>query len=171
MRATNRIRIFYLLMTLVALCSFQAFAQDEKEGEGEIQKVEIEIVKERQIVLPQANRNFEKVPPRPAEPIKPEITYQFKDLTFQTPDFNPSIRPLRLKDQSLSKIYGNYVSAGFGNYFSPYGEAYITSKRDKSKFYGGKFFHRSFINGPVDNGNSGSGNTELRLFGKGLSAI
>lgn len=157
--------IFSLLIVLPAfLGAVPAFGQ----GEGEIEKVEIEIVKERQIVLPQATRNFEKVPPRPVEPIKPEITYQFKELSFRTPDFNPSIRPLRLKDQLLSKIYGNYISAGFGNYSSPYAEAYVTNKRDKSKFYGAKFFHRSFMNGPVDNGNSGSGNTELRLFGKGV---
>lgn len=157
--------IFPLLIVLPAfLGAVPAFGQ----GEGEIEKVEIEIVKERQIVLPQATRNFEKVPPRPVEPIKPEITYQFKELSFRTPDFNPSIRPLRLKDQLLSKIYGNYISAGFGNYSSPYAEAYVTNKRDKSKFYGAKFFHRSFMNGPVDNGNSGSGNTELRLFGKGV---
>ncbi len=150
----------------------RVLAQDQKEqwteGEGEIAKVEIEIVKKKEIVLPTANRNFEKVPPRAAEPIKPEIVYQFKDVAFNSPNYNPSIKPLKLKDPSISKIYGNYVSAGFGNYASPYGEAYITSKRDKSKFYGLKFFHRSFMNGPVDNGNSGSGNTEIRLFGKGI---
>ncbi|MGC4022952.1 MAG: hypothetical protein QM734_13915 [Cyclobacteriaceae bacterium] len=76
---------------------------------------------------------------------------------------------MKLKTENISKIYGNYISAGFGNYFSPYAEAYATSKRNKNKYYGVKFFHRSFLNGPVDNGNSGSGNTEMRLFGKTMS--
>ncbi|MBS1682578.1 MAG: hypothetical protein JST48_12770 [Bacteroidetes bacterium] len=143
-----------------------AQAQDD---EGEIQKVEIEIIKNKQVSVPKASRNFEKIPPRAAEPIKPEITYQYKNLPFHVPDFNPAIRPLRLKAEPLSKIYSNYISAGFGNYSSPYAEAYITNKRSKNKYYGAKFFHRSFMNGPVDADNSASGNTELRLFGKAMS--
>lgn len=138
----------------------------EKWGEGEIEKVEIEIVKERQIVLPKANRNFEKVPPRPVEPIKPEITYDFKNLRFNTPEYNPSIRPLRLQQEPISRIYGNYVSAGFGNYVSPYLEAYLNTKRDKSKYYGAKLYHHSFGQGPVDKKNSASGNTQVGIFGK-----
>ncbi len=138
----------------------------EKWGEGEIEKVEIEIYKEKQVTVPKANRNFEKVPPRPAEPIKPEIVYDFKNLSFTTPEFNPAIRPLRLKTEPIQKIYGNYISAGFGNYISPFLDAYATTKRDKENFYGVKLYHQSFGQGSVDKSNSASGNTQLRLFGK-----
>ncbi len=160
-----------LLIGYFLLPSTQTKAQDQKEkwGEGEISKVEVVIEKDRQITVPQANRNFEKVSPRPAEAIKPEIKYQFTNLSFSVPDYNPTIRPLKLKAEPLSKIYGNYASAGYGNYASPFAEAYLASKRDKNKYYGAKFYHRSFINGPVDGGNSASGNTELRLFGKAMS--
>ncbi len=157
------------LLTIILSVSLISVAQEkekEKWGEGEIEKVEIEIVKERQIVLPKANRNFEKVPPRPVEPIKPEITYDFKNLNFASGDYSPSIRPLRLQQEQITKLYGNYVSAGFGNYTSPLLEAYLTNKRSKDKFYGLKFFHQSFGTGPVDKENSSSGNTELSLFGK-----
>jgi len=139
------------------------------QGEGEIEKVEIEIVKNREVTVPQAARNFEKIPPRPVEPIKPDINYQFKNLSINVPDYNPIIRPLRLRAETISKIYGNYVSAGLGNYTSPYAEAYLTNKRNKNKYYGLKFFHRSFMSGPVDDKNSASGNTELRLFGKAMT--
>src|ERR1041385_7010674 len=117
----------FLLPTVCCLLpTFQSHAQDQKEkwGEGEISKVEVVIEKDRQITVPQANRNFEKVSPRPAEPIKPEIKYQFTNLSFSVPDYNPSIRPLKLKAEPISKIYGNYASAGFGNYVSPFAEAY-----------------------------------------------
>src|SRR5258706_2071167 len=86
------------------------------QGEGEIERVEVEIIKNREVSVPQAARNFEKIPPRPVEPIKPQISYQFKNLSFHVPDYNPVIRPLRLKTESISKIYGNFVSAGLGNY-------------------------------------------------------
>src|SRR6478735_3678956 len=157
-------RYSWLLVFLVFI-SINALAQ----GEGEIEKVEIEIVKNREVSVPQASRNFEKIPPRPVEPIKPEITYQFKNLSFNVPDYNPVIRPLRLKAEPISKIYGNFVSAGLGNYGSPYAEAYLTNKRNKNKYYGFKFFHRSFMNGPVDDKNSASGNTNIRLFGKAMT--
>jgi hypothetical protein len=157
----------WLLATfaLVSVGSIGAHAQ----GEGEIEKVEIEIVKNREVSVPQASRNFEKIPPRPVEPIKPEITYQFKNLSFNIPDYNPVVRPLRLKTESISKIYGNNVSLGLGNYGSPYAEAYFTNKRSKNRYYGLKFFHRSFMSGPVDDKNSASGNTEVRLFGKAMT--
>src|SRR5882762_1725061 len=103
---------FLFLFGIGLLASRMVYAQ----GEGEIEKVEIEIVKSREVSVPQAARNFEKIPPRPVEPIKPEISYQFKNLSFNVPDYNPVIRPLRLKTESISKIYGNYVSAGLGNY-------------------------------------------------------
>ena len=70
--------------------------------EGEIENVEIEIVKEREITLPAADRNFEKIPPRPSEPIKPPITYDFKSFSFQAPQINPQIRPLKLKQENPS---------------------------------------------------------------------
>ncbi len=162
----KNIRSLALLIFITGISLISIAQEKEKWGEGEIEKVEIEIVKERQIVLSKANRNFEKVPPRPVEPIKPEIIYDFKNLDFASGDFSPSIRPLRLQQEEIAKLYGNYLSAGFGNYSSPLFEAYLTNKRSKDKFYGLKFFHQSFGTGPVDKENSSSGNTELSLFGK-----
>ena len=166
----KKVMKLWLAVLVTLSCTLSAFAQEEKWGEGEIQSVEIEIVKDRQISLPKANRNFEKVPPRAAEPIRPEITYDLKTFNFNSGDYNPAIRPLKLKQEELTKIYGNYLSAGLGNYSSPYAELYLNSKRDKSKFYGAHFYHHSFGKGPVDGKNSASGNTSVDLFGKFFSS-
>ena len=161
--------IEYRWMPFFLSCIFSfahmALGQGQQQWEGEIENVEIEILRERQITLPRANRNFEKVPPRPAEPIVPEIVYQLQQFTFELPGYKPSLRPLRIKQEEISRIYGNYVSAGFGNFSSPYLEAWTTTKRDKQRLLGAHFYHRSFRNGPVDDRNSASGNTQLRLFG------
>ncbi len=154
-----------LLFILVPLLSYS----QEWEKDKAIPSAEIEIIKDRQITLPPADRNFEKIPPRPAEPVKPEMVYELKNLRFNTPDFTPPVRPLKLKQEEISKIYGNFVSAGVGNYASPYLEAYFNSKRDKNKFYGAHFYHHSFGRGPVDGRNSASGDTEIGLFGKAMS--
>ena len=162
---------FLKAATLVmgALFPVLLFGQQDWEKDGGIPSAEIQILKDRQITLPQADRNFDKIPPRPMEPVKPEIVYELKNLRFSTPDFNPAIRPLKLKQEDISKVYGNYLSAGYGNYASPYLEAYFNSKRNKNQFYGAHFYHHSFGNGPVDNKNSASGATEMNLFGKAMS--
>jgi hypothetical protein len=153
------------VVILIILMSFNAFAQ-EWGNEGELEDVEIEIIKERQIKLPEADRNFEKIAPRPADPFKPAIKYDFKPLTFYTPPVSPAIKPLKLKQEEPSKIYGGYLSAGYGNYASPYLEGFINSKRDKNKLIGAHGLFSASDKGPVDDRNSGSGMTSLSLFGK-----
>jgi hypothetical protein len=135
-------------------------------SDGEIEDVEIEIVKDRQITLPKASRNFEKIPPRPSEPITPPIQYDFQSFNFQAPLVTPVLKPLKLKQQSESNVFGGFVRAGYGNYASPLLEAYINSRKDKNKLVGAHFYHKSSDKGPVDGKNSGSGNTSLSLYGK-----
>lgn len=161
-------RIYFF--AVMCLMSTAVYAQ---EWGGEIESVEIEIIKERQLTLPRANRSFDKVPPRPAEPIEPRLTYDFQPVSFQSRAFSPSLRPLRLKAEELTRLYGRTVSAGFGNYASPYAEATFSSKRNKEHLLAGRFFHRSFGTGPVDGSTSSSSQTEVsalaRRFGKVLS--
>ncbi|MBX2966669.1 MAG: hypothetical protein KF845_11015 [Cyclobacteriaceae bacterium] len=138
-----------------------AYAQDEG---GEIKPVEIEIVKEREITLPPANRLFDKIPPRPAERISPEISYSFKTLQFNTPEVVTAIRPLRLKQEQSADVNAGFISMGYGNYASPYLEAFFNTKEDKDKLLGVHAFHNSSGKGPVDGRNSGSGNSGLSVF-------
>ena len=163
--------LFYRAAGFVMMISFPllSYGQQDWEKDGGIPSAEIEIIKDRQITLPPADRNFDKIPPRPMEPVKPEIVYEFRNLRFNTPDFNPVLRPLKLKQEDISRIYGNFVSAGYGNYASPYLEAYFNSRRDKNKFYGAHFYHQSSANGPVDSNNSASGSTEINFFGKSIT--
>jgi hypothetical protein len=157
------------VLVLLILYPRDIQAQDKDwEKEGGIPNADIEIVKDRKITLPPAERNFEKIPPRPVDPVKQEITYDYKNLKFSTADYSPLIRPLKLKQEEISKIYGNYVSGGAGNYASPYLEAYFNSKRDKNQFYGAHFYHHSFGTGPVDGKNSASGSSEISVFGKSI---
>ena len=156
---------------IISLASVQVYGQEqwEKEGEGEIKDLEIEMTKERQLILPRATKYFEKVSPRPFEPIVPAITYDVKKLSFSSPDYAPTIRPLRLKQEELSKIYSNYLSAGFGNYTSFMVEGSVATKRDRNKLLGADFYWRGFGKGPVDQANSASSNTRVTVFGKSIS--
>lgn len=165
-RISNTYGILFVGMLLLVTTS--ALAQDPVKDGGEIEDVQIEIVKERQITMPRANRNFEKIAPRPAEPLAPAMTYDFKSLKFEAPDYSPVVKPLRLKDEPLAKIYGNYVSAGFGNYNSPFLRGSISSKRNAEKFYGVDFLHHSYGKGPVEGTYSGMGYSKLNAYLQGM---
>src|SRR5688572_15115208 len=166
MKNTGKIlRVFFIMGALIVLRT-SSFAQQE---EGNLDDVEIEIVKERQITLPPANRNFEKVPPPPAETARPSFLYDFKPFSFQASQINPAIRPLKLKQEAASNVFGGYLSAGYGNYASPYLEGFINSRRDRNKLIGAHGFVRSSGKGPVDDKNSASGSSGLSIYGKGFS--
>lgn len=162
------IRIFTLLALVVA-CGQSAYSQEDWEKQGDLEDVEIEIVKERQITLPPANRNYDKIPPRPAEPDRPSFTYDFRPFSFQAAQINPAIRPLKLKQEEASNVFGGYLSAGYGNYSSPYLEGFINSRRDRNKLVGAHAFLKNSGKGPVDDKNSGSGSSGVSVYGKAFS--
>ncbi|MEI9921710.1 MAG: hypothetical protein WDO14_23400 [Bacteroidota bacterium] len=163
-RCTLHIRVIFIAL-LLSLTSTVVLAQEDQGG---IENVEIEIVKVKQITMPKASRNFEKIPPRPAEPLAPAMTYDTRTINFAAPDYTPTVKPLKLKDETLSKIYGNYVSLGYGNYNSPFARVSLASKRNAEKYYGIDFLHHSFGKGPVDGNYSGSGYTKLNGYLSGM---
>jgi hypothetical protein len=164
----------WLLVFATLFMASTAFAQEPKkewEGDGEIEDVEIEIVKERQITLPKANRNFDKIPPRASEPIKPPISYDFQAFNFQAPPINAQIRPLKIRQEQPSKVYGGFLRLGFGNYTSPLIEGYLNSTRAKNKLVGIHAYHTSSDKGPVDDKNSGSGSSGVSVYGKSFNQV
>jgi hypothetical protein len=167
MNIRHKISLSIAIVMVGMIIPSLAFAQETQTGE--LKDVEIEIITERQINLPPANRNFEKIPPKPSEPIKPPIIYDFRAFTFQTPQISPVIRPLKLKDTKAAEMYGGYLTAGYGNYASPYLEGFFNSRRDKNKLLGAHGYLYSSDKGPVDGPNSGAGMAGLSFYGKSFS--
>ncbi|HEY4653647.1 MAG TPA: hypothetical protein VIH22_03990 [Cyclobacteriaceae bacterium] len=166
-RVTIRIGFLLIINALVVTTAFSQDQPNDREWtDGTLEDVQIEIIKDRQITLPAANRNFEKIAPQPAEQFKPSITYNFRPFNFQAPEISPQIRPLRLKQEDNSRVYGSYVSLGYGNYASPYAEAFLNSRKDKKKLVGAHAWLKSSAKGPVDGKNSGSGTSGASLYGK-----
>lgn len=131
---------------------------------GELENVEIEIIKERKISLPEAERKFAKIAPQASEPISPPITYSFKPLEVQLPLANLAVRPLKLKREADGEDYRGQVSAGYGNYASPYLEGYFTSKRNARQLMGAHALLDIWAKGPIDKRNSGSGKYGVSVF-------
>ncbi|MDN5203071.1 TonB-dependent receptor [Fulvivirgaceae bacterium BMA10] len=146
----------------------QAVAQEDWEDDdgGEIESAEVVIEKDRKIELPPASRSFEKIPPVPLNKLRTKLAYQFTSFDYQLKDLKPRIRVLTIKDQLLTKFYGNYVKAGFGNFGTPYLEGYFNNKRSKKHMYGLHVKHLSSSRGPVDGENSRSAENHLKAGGK-----
>ncbi|MDH5474613.1 MAG: hypothetical protein OEX22_02865 [Cyclobacteriaceae bacterium] len=153
--------VFFLLASPV-------FSQDDWEDhlENELEEVQVEIVKNREITLPKASRNYEKVPPLPVEKRSTQFRYDFKNFNFEVPPLQFRLRPLKTKPQPLEKLYNGFVKAGFGNYNTPYLEGFYSNKRDKRYNYGIHLKHLSSQNGPIDDENSGTGASLVQAYGR-----
>jgi hypothetical protein len=158
--------ISLFILTIISLPAFAQQPTEEWGEEGKLENVTVDIIIDKENTVPPANRHFEKIPPRPAEPISPPIRYDFQSFSFLAPQINPVIRPLKIKAENSTKVYGGYVRAGYGNFGSPLLEGYITSRKDKNKLVGAHLYHFSSAKGPVDGKNSGNGNTTVSVFGR-----
>ena len=146
------------------------FGQDtgwEKIDEGAIEDASFIVEKSLDIELPRQNRAFEKVPPLPSSPSSHAVQpYNFLSIIPQMSGLNIPNRALKLKTQPLDKFYGGNISAGIGNYLTPFVEASLFNKRENKYALGIDFNHISSRNGPVDKKNSGSSDTKAALESK-----
>ncbi len=160
-------KVFFAV--LLSFTSFFVLAQEtdpEWEQEGEIDDAEVVIEKDREITLPTASRRYEPIPPVEIARPTTNITYRFQEVVPTLPSLNPRVRPLKIKNPPLDKLYGNYLKLGFGNFLSPYAELFTNSTRNNDYGFGLHLLHESSRFGPVDNANSGNSDTQFGLNGK-----
>lgn len=157
----------FIFLSFLILIPLTATAQDEWEDTGEIEDAKIVIEKDKKLELARADRNYEKIPPLPVKTSgEQRIVYNFNNFHFNPGIIEPKIRVFTLKEDPLNRLYGNFVKAGFGNYLTPYLEAYSYNKRNEEYSFGAHFRHLSSIHGPVDQRNSGNSDNMLALSGK-----
>lgn len=147
----GRAWIIYLIVLL-------SFGFSAAQPPGELSDMQIDIINPLKITLPRADRNFGKVPAQPVQPIVPPLEYGYTLVPFSTMPFTPPVRPLRIKTPEQEMPAAGFVSAGFGNYTSPYLNAFLPFFPSKSKVLGGlSLNHHSFAKGNIDGKNSSNG--------------
>lgn len=160
-------KVFFAIIFLYL--SGSALAQEtdpDWEQEGEIDDTEVVIEKDREITLSTASRRYEPIPPVPVAKPTTNITYQFQEVIPTLPSLNPRVRPLKIKNPPLDKLYGNYAKLGFGNFLTPYAELFANNTRNNDYGVGVHLRHESSRFGPVDGSNSGNSDSQLALSGK-----
>jgi hypothetical protein len=130
-------------------------AQDNWEGTGEIEEAQIIIQKDRDIVLPNATRIFERVPAIVQPSGMLGLNYSFLPIRFTPSVLNTRVRPLTIQTEPLPAIKNNNVKLGYGNYKTPFFEANFGNGRNDEYLYNLFLHHRSSAEGPVDGKNSG----------------
>jgi hypothetical protein len=140
------------IFIILSIISFSTFSQ-----KGEIGNEEIVITKERNVVLPQANRVFEKIPPVQNPTQNREFDYNFierKPSGIEEVKFNPTVVQPDGGKKNIVESFNSYVRLGVGNYGRIYGETFLNSKQDAALVFGLHALHNSTSKGPVDDKNS-----------------
>ena len=97
---------------------------------------------------------------------KPEFTYEIKSLKYHPKASLETMTPAKITGESVSKLYKNYVKAGFGNYATPYFELFANKLRSKKSAFGVHLKHFSSNGNIKDYAPSGFSNSEIQLYGK-----
>ncbi|MGV3540282.1 MAG: hypothetical protein ACO1OQ_10750 [Rufibacter sp.] len=141
-----------------------AQAQQTGWGEGnKLESTEIVVEKNRVIELPEANRNFEQFRLEPPKLQERNVTYRFNEYRLPEHFINMPMRVLTIRQEDLTKLYGNYVKGGFGNYGTIYARGYFHNKRSDKSSFGAEAGHLSSANGPVEN--SGAATSFIQAHG------
>ncbi|TXK47683.1 hypothetical protein FVR03_09060 [Pontibacter qinzhouensis] len=136
-------------------------------GEGaKLEDAQVVVEKNRVIELPRAARNFEKFRIDPPEPQERNVRYRFNDYRLSSQDINLQMKVLTIKQDELTKLYGNYLKAGIGNYGTLYLKGYFHNKRSTEGAYGAEVSHVASSRGPVDRANSGVANSSVSAHGE-----
>ncbi len=134
---------YFLWCSMVLLGTNKILAQS---NDSLIKDNQIDVIKNFKPVLSEAI----KIPvnPNPETPsfVKPTFTYNIPNQTFTANPTLYTIKPLSLGTMLLPKLKGNYIRAGFGNYFMPMGEIYVNTVRNKD-YQAGFFFKHLSGNG------------------------
>lgn len=133
-------RFFFLAVSFCVLAN----APEAQADKGTLKDTEFVIEKERKNLLEESPRLFDSAPtvPRTSEPpqllpITPIVIQPVFDMLPR------KIKLLRAKQDVVTQLYGNYLQAGHGNFYTPYLEGFLTNKRDPRYAYGVHFKHLS----------------------------
>jgi len=156
-------KVVYFFVVLAALTGF-AQTDTTSNAQGEVLSGEIVIEKNKQIILPTANRIFQKgtLKEYDAQPLNIKLFSPEPKLEWPP---SKSIVPYQ-KVQSEYPIveYPNYVRLGYGNYNSPLAEVGVFEQLGAFDI-DSKVFYERFATGPVNGSNSGNALGSIDLSG------
>jgi hypothetical protein len=137
---------------------------------GEIESQTYEIVKEKSIEFPPANRLFDKLQPIKGNEADKKINYEFIDPKINLA--SPKLTPVAVASsdaqgrQDEPAALNNFIKLGAGNYGRFMGETFLSTRATDDLVFMAHLKHLSAATGPQYGTNSANANTDVRLGGK-----
>lgn len=137
---------------------------------GAIESQTYEIVKEKNIEFPPANRLFDKVQPIQGKTGEKKVNYEFIDpkINLTSPKLTPAA--ITSSDQNtrneMPEALNNFIKLGAGNYGRFLGEGFVSSRATDDLVFTAHVKQQSAATGPRYGINSANSSTDLRLGGK-----
>ncbi|MFN0188481.1 MAG: hypothetical protein ACKVQV_07250 [Bacteroidia bacterium] len=153
-------------LILIALCPTLSFAQTGGGKTGNLGNEDINVIKEYQPVLNDAfkiniNPDSDTTTIRKASTPEYKVSSQPINSNYNT----SPIKPVRIKDDAIKKLYHGYVKAGYGLENMPLLDISFNSLRSKNFDAGVRFKHLS-TSGKIKNyGFPGNSNNLFNVFG------
>ena len=144
-----------LVLSLLFVSLVGLSQSDTTQTQGEVVSGEIVIEKDKQIILPIADKIFLRTVSPNYEGQSLDLNFMVKEPNFDWPEYKTDV-PFQFIDEPYPVAsYQNYVKLGYGNYNSPLLEAGLFQKLGTLDTKT-KLFYESFGSGPVNDDNSGN---------------
>lgn len=125
------------------LVSVLSFALGAHAQTGGVEDETIIVVKPYQATLSDAFKISETPMRDTSKAIISDLKYSTSTTKAQTEYTVPEIKPVRIKDEAIPKLYRSYIKGGIGNYATRYGEFFYNSLRSKNFTAGVHLKHTS----------------------------
>ncbi len=153
--------LYILLSPAIILCCSHAGAQTKDLGNEQI-----DVIKPYQPTLSDSYKISSLPEKDTATAAPPHFEYPISSTKVSTTVETTPLKPVKIKDETISKLYRTLVKAGFGNNDAPYGEVFVNSLRSREYSWGTHYRHLSSSGGIRGAGNSSYSDNEINLYGK-----
>jgi hypothetical protein len=151
----------YAVMVTVAIAvalSSGATAQQNNLGDEQIN-----VVKAYQPTLSDAFKISDTPTRDTAVTYVPDMKYEVSQIMYPTVYTISPIKPLRIKDENIKKLYRGFIKGGYGTKNTPYAEVFYNSLRSK-EFDAGVHLNYFSSTGDID----GYGHPDMKEAGAGV---
>lgn len=128
---------------------------DSTQTQGEIVAGEVVIEKDKQIILPKADKIFTRSALRSFSNDSIRLQFQPVEPSLVWPAYSTDVPPVMVAEPYPTEPFQNYVKLGYGNFNAPLFEAGIFQNIGAFETHA-KLYYESFETGPVNKENSGS---------------
>ncbi|HKR06525.1 MAG TPA: TonB-dependent receptor [Bacteroidia bacterium] len=159
------IKKFILFLFMWLSCFLILKAQDDKTKSGDVGDEQVTVVKAYQPTLSDAIK-ISDVPQKDTAVFNsPDLKYNIEPKKLDTKYNITPIKPVKIKDENIKKLYNGFVKAGYGNYNTPYGEVFYNAMRSKEFNAGVHFKHLSSRGKIKGYGFPGFSENNFEIFG------